>query len=272
MEITKLTYKPNMIKNNIIFITGIGTDVGKTYVTGLLARYLQKQGHSVITQKIAQTGCTDKSEDILKHREIMGISPLPEDNTGQTCPYIFEPPMSPHLAAKLAGTEIDCGKINAATDELAEKYDFVIVEGVGGLYVPLNDNTTVIDLIAERNYPVILVSSPALGSINHTLMSIELLKQRNITMLGIAYNLHYSDNPEITADSKNIFENSLKEHNYQPVIIDIPAIPDKITLDIDFSLFFQNFEAFCGSWTENDAEEFDSNISDMNKINKEDWE
>ena len=224
-------------KPSIIFVTGIDTDIGKTYITGLLARYLHKQGHSVITQKIAQTGCVGISEDILKHRELMEINPLPEDDAGLTCPYVFEPPMSPHLAAKLVKTEIDCTKINAATDELAEKYDFVIIEGVGGLYVPLNDNTTVIDLITERNYPVLLVSSPALGSINHTLMSIELLKQRNINLLGIAYNLHGADNPNITKDSKCIFKNALKQHDYPPIIIDIPLIKPKMTPDIDFSLF-----------------------------------
>ena len=222
-------------KPNIIFITGINTDVGKSYVTGLLARYLQKQGFSAITQKIAQTGCIAESEDINIHRELMGISATQEDKDGLTCPYVFEPAMSPHLAAKLAGTEIDCGKINTATDELAAKYDYVIVEGVGGLYVPLSENIKVIDLIAERDYPVILVSSPVLGSINHTLMSIELLKQNSIKLLGIAYNLHDSNNQDITEDSRNIFKNALRQHDYPPTIIDIPSIELGITHDIDFS-------------------------------------
>lgn len=225
---------------NIIFITGINTDVGKTYVTGLLARYLKQQGYSVITQKIAQTGCIGESEDILKHRELMGISPLPEDVAGLTCPYIFEPPMSPHLAAKLAGTEIDIEKINAATDELAEKYDYVIVEGVGGLYVPLSEKMKVIDLIKEREYPVILVSSPALGSINHTLMSIELLKQNKINLLGIAYNLYGSNNPDITKDSRNIFAENLKQHNYPCNIVDIPSIKPEATPDIDFQVLLSH--------------------------------
>ena len=223
------------MKNNIIFITGINTDVGKSYVTGLLARYLQKQGHSVITQKIAQTGCIAESEDIKIHRELMEIPATDEDKSGLTCPYVFEPAMSPHLAAKLAGTEIDCGKINTATDELAAKYDYVIVEGVGGLYVPLSENIKVIDLIAERDYPVILVSSPVLGSINHTLMSIELLKQNSIKLLGIAYNLYDSNNQDITDNSRNIFKNALRQYDYPPTIIDIPSIKPGITPDIDFS-------------------------------------
>ncbi len=222
-------------KNNIIFITGINTDIGKTYITGLIARYLKQQGYSVITQKIAQTGCIGESEDILKHRELMEITLTEEDKAGLTCPYIFEPPMSPHLASKLAGTEIDINKINAATDELAEKYDYVIVEGVGGLYVPLTEKTKVIDLIKEREYPVILVSSPALGSINHTLMSIELLKQNKIKLLGIAYNLHNATNGNITTDSRNIFATNLKQCNYHCNIVDIPSIPTATTPDIDFS-------------------------------------
>ncbi len=222
------------MKNNIIFITGIGTDVGKTFFAGLFARYHCQQGHSVITQKIAQTGCSGESEDIITHRKLMDIDLTEEDKIGLTCPYIFEPPMSPHLAAKLAGTEIEISKINAATDELAKKYDYVIVEGVGGLYVPLNNNTKVIDLITERNYPTILVSSATLGSINHTLMSIELLKQNNINLLGIAYNLHNATNTDITKDSRNIFKNALKTHNYPPVLVDIPAVKTDTLPDIDF--------------------------------------
>ncbi|MCK5071639.1 MAG: dethiobiotin synthase, partial [Desulfocapsa sp.] len=91
----------------VICISGIDTDIGKTIATGLLAKALLSQGYSVITQKVAQTGCTGISEDILKHRELMDTGLYPEDTNGLTCPYVFSKPCSPHLAAELSQTQID---------------------------------------------------------------------------------------------------------------------------------------------------------------------
>ena len=89
------------------FITGIDTDAGKTWVTGAFARYLVDRGQSVVTQKIAQTGCVGTSEDIERHRLMMGTGALPEDEQGLTCPVTFTVPCSPHLAAENDGGRIE---------------------------------------------------------------------------------------------------------------------------------------------------------------------
>ncbi len=94
-----------------IFITGIDTDVGKTIVTGLLAAYLNQKGIYTITQKIVQTGCTEFSEDIRVHRQLMKLNLCNEDRSGLTCPYVFKYPASPNLAAKLENTKIEVQKI-----------------------------------------------------------------------------------------------------------------------------------------------------------------
>ena len=93
-----------------IFVSGIDTDAGKTYCTAWLANKLRAEGRSVITQKFIQTGCTGISEDILKHREIMGIEPQEVDKDGTTCPYVMTYPASPHLAAEIDHVVIDTGK------------------------------------------------------------------------------------------------------------------------------------------------------------------
>src|SRR5208283_4425536 len=179
------------------FVTGIDTDIGKTYATGLLARFFRMRGESVITQKIVQTGCTGRSEDILIHRRIMGLEYTGDDEKGTTCPYLFEFPASPHLAAGLAHARIDPEIITGATDELARKYRHVLMEGAGGIYVPLNDEATLLDYLIMRNYPIILVSSSRLGSINHTLMSLEMLKYKNLVVRGIIYNRFQENTAEI---------------------------------------------------------------------------
>jgi len=184
------------MNKKVIFISGIDTDCGKTIVTGLLAKFLQKTGKKVITQKLVQTGCSEISEDIETHRKIMNIGLLEEDKNHLTCPYIFQFPASPHLSAKIENTEIDIDKILNSTNKLLEKFDIVLIEGAGGLLVPITSNYSTIDFIAKNKYPIILVSSSKLGSINHTLLSLELIKNKafysipvmsNVTDFNIAF-------------------------------------------------------------------------------------
>jgi dethiobiotin synthetase len=197
------------MRNNIFFISGIDTGCGKTYATGLLARHLKQSGLQVITQKLVQTGCTGISEDILEHRRLMGCGILEEDNTGLTCPYMFAFPASPQLAATLENTVIDIGKLSDATLKLSQKYDIVLIEGAGGLLVPLTESLLMIDYIKHQKYPLLLVASSKLGSINHTLLSIESCVQHNIKLHALLYNrLPGSDN-SITDNTYHVIKKTL---------------------------------------------------------------
>lgn len=120
------------MKNNVIFISGIHTDAGKSYATGWLARKLMQEGQRVATLKFIQTGNTGRSEDIEVHRVIMGCT-LPEDADGITAPQIFSYPCSPQLAAEIDGRAIDFNAIDEAVSTLSGRYDTVLVEGAGGL-------------------------------------------------------------------------------------------------------------------------------------------
>ena len=187
---------------NIFFISGIDTDAGKTYATGWLAREWNRGGVRTVTQKLIQTGCVGESDDIVTHRKIMGCGLLPEDREGLTAPALFPFPASPHLASKLAGREIDFAKIDLATRALAERYEAVLVEGAGGLMVPLTDALLTIDFVRERGYPVIFVSSAKLGSINHTLLSLEALKTRGMILHSLLFNGFPESDRAISADSE----------------------------------------------------------------------
>ena len=196
----------------VYFISGIDTDAGKSIVTGVIARTLLQKGVHVITQKFIQTGCVGISEDILKHREIMGIPPQEVDRDGTTCPYVMTYPSSPHLAAEIDRVEIDVERIHRSTEKLAAAYDVVLLEGAGGLYVPVSRQYLTIDYIQEYKHPLILVSSSKLGSINHTLMSLELCRLRGIEVAYVVYNDFPNDSEWIKNDSITIIRQYLDEH------------------------------------------------------------
>lgn len=209
----------------VYFISGIDTGIGKTFTTGYLAKLWNAQGIKTITQKLIQTGNVDVSEDIEQHREIMQMGWFPEDDTKLTMPEIFSYPASPHLAAKIDGREIDFQKIEDATQQLTALYDAVLLEGAGGLMVPLTERLLTIDYVAQKQLPVILVSSGRLGSINHTILSLEAIKSRNIELYALAYNLNdESQDKLISQDTADYLKGYLAQHFPHAQWIDIPAL------------------------------------------------
>lgn len=186
-----------MKHDNIFFVSGIDTNIGKSYAAGYLARLWNDRGVRTVTQKLVQTGNTGISEDIELHRKIMGCALLPEDREGLTMPEIFTYPCSPHLAAEIDGRPIDFDRIDRATEELAGRYDAVLVEGAGGLMVPLTRELLTIDYVASRGYPLVFVTSGRLGSINHLLLSLEAVRLRNIPLHTLIYNMYPADEDKI---------------------------------------------------------------------------
>ena len=213
------------MSGQIYFVSGIDTGIGKTYTTGYLAKLWFEQGQNVITQKLIQTGNDDVSEDIEKHREIMGRGWFTEDESKLTMPEIFSYPASPHLATQIDGRDIDFEKIENATQQLADKFDVVLLEGAGGLMVPLTTELLTIDYLVEKNYPIILVSSGRLGSINHTLLSLEVIQQRGLNLFAMAYNLKdQSQDQRISEDTATYLKRYLELHFPQAQWFDIPAL------------------------------------------------
>lgn len=214
-----------MKKDNVFFVSGIDTNIGKSYATGYLAREWNNSGLRTITQKLIQTGNTDISEDIERHRQIMGCGLLPEDNEGLTMPEIFTYPCSPHLAAEIDRREIDFDKINRATETLAERYDAVLLEGAGGLMVPLTRDFLTIDFVKRQDYQLIMVTSGRLGSINHTLLSLEAIASRGIRLHSLVYNLYPEcEDKIIQKDTMEYLQNYLHKHFPEAEFTLVPCI------------------------------------------------
>ena len=201
----------------IYFISGIDTNIGKSIATGWLAGQLLNQNVKVITQKLVQTGNKEYSEDIELHRKIMKIEMLPEDISKLTAPVIFSYPSSPHLAAKIDA-------ITLSSKILKERYDVVLLEGAGGLMVPLTPDLLTIDYISQQNYPIILVTSGRLGSINHTLLSLEAIKNRNLKLYSVIYNLSPYTDEVIVQDSLKIIDQYIRKNFPEAFLIQMPEV------------------------------------------------
>ena len=207
---------------NTIFLSGIDTDAGKTYATAFLIKYLSEKGESVISQKFIQTGNRGYSEDIVRHRLLTGRPLHPRDIDHTTAPIIFTYPASAQLAARIDGKEIDLSVIDDATRRLHEEFSTVIIEGAGGLMVPVTDDFLTIDYITSRNLPLALVTNARLGSINHTVLALEAVKARNIPLPYILFNNHFNSSRLIADDTRRFIRNYVKKH-----------FPDTLFLEFD---------------------------------------
>jgi dethiobiotin synthetase len=154
-----------------LFITGIGTDVGKTIASSIIVEALEADYWKPI-----QAGDLDNSDTNKVEKYVSNPTTKFHKNA-----YALQTPASPHLAAEIDGIKIELSKISEPTTT-----NHLVIEGAGGIYVPLNNSDCVIDLI-QPDYKVIVVSRHYLGSINHTLMTIEILKSRNLNVAGIVF-------------------------------------------------------------------------------------
>lgn len=201
------------------FISGVDTDCGKTYVTARMAAYLRHRGISVITQKPVQTGCTTVADDLVEHRKVMGSGMMPEDKEGRTCSYLFRRPASPHFAAQLENRVINIDKIDRDTRYLLSRYNVVLIEGAGGLMVPLTDEMLTIDYIALRRLPLVLITSSKLGGINHALLSIEACTNRDIDLRTVVFNRMPNDPQDMADDAFEVIRrHALEQYPHVQVI------------------------------------------------------
>ena len=210
------------MSGKVFFVSGIDTGIGKTMATGLMARSLASAGRDVITVKLVQTGNDGFSEDIDAHRAICGGIRFPEDGEGLTAPQIFKFPSSPLLAAALEGRTVDVEAISRAVRGCAARHEIVLVESAGGLDVPLTEDMLSVDLAAREGWPLVLVSCGRLGSINHTLLSIEAAKARGMSVAGVVWNWCADADPKIEADSLETIRRYLSRWGFPPAVVRIP--------------------------------------------------
>lgn len=168
-----------------VFVTGTGTEVGKTVVAATIARTLTAEGQRVHVFKPAVTGL---DEGVETDHALLRRASGSDQSDAEIAPYRYGPPASPHLAAALAGEEIDPARLREAAATAAEGAEAIVCEGVGGLLVPLSPSYLVRDLAADLGYPLVVVASPGLGTINHTLLTVEAARAAGLDVAAIVLN------------------------------------------------------------------------------------
>lgn len=164
-----------------IFVTGTGTEIGKTVIAGGLAASLKQSGTNVGVMKPISTGDTADAR-FLKHAAQI------DDELSVINPVYLRHPLAPSVAARIEGIEIDLSCVEAGFAGLQEKYDFLIVEGVGGIAVPIQDDFFVVHLIQRLQLPILIVAAVGLGTLNHTLLTVAFARQFNLQIVGIVLN------------------------------------------------------------------------------------
>jgi dethiobiotin synthetase len=153
-----------------VFVTGTGTEVGKTVVAAVIARELTGEGLRVAVFKPAVTGLAEGGE---ADHALLSRASSSAQTEAEIAPYRYGPPVSPHLAAEQAGETIEPGLLRRAAERVAAGADALVCEGVGGLLVPLTLGYLVRDLALELRLPLVIAAAPGLGTINHTLLTLE---------------------------------------------------------------------------------------------------
>jgi dethiobiotin synthetase len=178
------------------FVTGTGTEVGKTVVAAALARTAQIAGARVAVFKPAVSGLAeypprheawDCASQLPDHVLLRLASGSPQGDE-EIAPYRYAPAVSPHLAAEVAGEPIDPDRLRGAALAAAQGSDLLICEGVGGFLVPLRSDYLVRDLARDLGLPVVIVASPGLGTINHTLLTVEAVRSAGLEVAQVVLN------------------------------------------------------------------------------------
>jgi len=177
-----------MAKASGIFITGTDTGVGKTVVAAGLALVLRERGMRVGVMKPVATGCTGEGKRLISEDAVYLLEAAENEHTMLTNPLRFRNALAPSVASIIEKKEIPIESILKAYRELQRHYDFIIVEGVGGLLVPLTKEYFVANLIHEFNLPMLIVSKGGLGTINHTLLTVDAATIRGFDIRGIIFN------------------------------------------------------------------------------------
>lgn len=171
-----------------IFITGTDTSVGKTAVAAGLAGALKKRGYSVGVMKPVQSGAAERNGELYSQDAEFLMAAVDKVEAGLACPVLLKEALAPAVAAQIKGKDIDLALIKDAYTELERQHDIVIVEGAGGIAVPLKDRLLISDLITYLGIPAIIVARSGLGTINHTVLTVEHAKSSGISVIGIVLN------------------------------------------------------------------------------------
>ena len=239
-----------------IFVTATDTEVGKTFVAAGLARALKAQGVDVGVMKPVASGGT-KTDSGLVCDDARQLAEAADalDELALVNPVCLEAPLAPLVAARLEGTRVELGAVWRAYETLATRHEFLVVEGIGGLLVPIDEGATVLDLITMFRLPALVVTRPTLGTINHTLLTVRYAREHGVDVVGLVINAAerprpepVEGRPEPVTPSQAVETNPaiLEEWSKIPVLANLPYNPDPAAHADAFAQLAREVLARCG--------------------------
>jgi dethiobiotin synthetase len=173
-----------------LFVTATDTGVGKTYVTALIGRALRDAGRNVGAYKPACSGAEFRADGTVSWGDVEMLTAAIGGafDSKRVCPLRFRAPLAPNVAARREGSRIDFAELCEGARWWQGRVEILLVEGVGGLLCPLTDRETIVDLAVTLNYPLLIVARLGLGTINHTLLTVEAARSRGLTVSGVLLN------------------------------------------------------------------------------------
>ncbi|MCC6423957.1 MAG: dethiobiotin synthase [Phycisphaerales bacterium] len=185
-----------------LFVTGTDTGVGKTIVAAALANWFDRRGALVGVCKPIATGCAHRREGLVSEdAELLAHCANTRQPLDIVCPQRYAEPLAPAVAAKRANQPVDWTVVQRSMDLITQESDRMIIEGVGGVLVPLDDRNTVLDLMAWLDIPAVVVARAALGTINHTLLTLQALRKNGIRIAGVVINGYPAESPGIAEET-----------------------------------------------------------------------
>ena len=223
-----------------LFITGTDTEVGKTYIAALIVAAMQKQGVRVGVYKPAASGCTeDGNTSVSDDAKRLWDAAGQPGTLDLVCPQRFISPLAPHLAAKAEGRKIDTDLLRSGLEYWRDHYDFVVVEGIGGLMSPVSDEDYVADLAYEFGYPLLVVTVNELGCINQTLQTLITAAafRDGLPVVGTILNHRLSGEQDDCSCASN--RDEILRCSYPPVLASV-AYNGNLDQNIDWLQISQN--------------------------------
>jgi dethiobiotin synthetase len=213
-----------------ILITGTDTDIGKTVIAGAIAAWFKQQGTRVGVLKPIASGCVHRREGLISEdAEFLAHcadSPHPLD---VIAPIRFAQPLAPAIAASRLGAAVDWSSIQRSLTRITRDADVLIVEGVGGIMVPMDDKHTMLDVAAWLNLPAVVVARPNLGTINHTVLTIEALRRAQVPIAGVVINRYPAENASVAEETN---PRAVEKWAKTPVLCIVPQVRQPIGLHI----------------------------------------
>jgi dethiobiotin synthetase len=203
-----------------LFITATDTGVGKTVIASAIANWFHRRGKRVGVCKIVATGCILRGDQLVSEdAESLARASGSRFPLEVVCPIRYAEPLAPAVAAERAGVSLDWSLLQQSLDTLASQSDVLIVEGVGGVMVPMDDRHTVLDVAAWLKLPAIVVARPALGTINHTVLTVNALRAAGFDVAGVVINRCLANSADVAEQTNPA---AIEKWGRVPVLCRVP--------------------------------------------------